>query len=113
VAELENQSLLCEISFLNVTISSSYWNGSTNPILNCDDLSSSNNSNSTAPDNFLRFPLLNFYDNEETNQTESISNSYIHLPSSILVLNQVYKASGVLIDDSNLVRLLLPGENNR
>ena len=111
MAQLEDQSLLCEISFPNVTISSSYWDGSNNQILNCD--LTSDNSNSTASDDFLRFPLFQFNDNEETNETESITSSYIQLPSSILVPNQVYKASGVLIADSNLISLLLPGENNR
>jgi len=115
VAQSEDQSLLCEFSFLNVTISSSYWDGSsTNPILNCDDLSSSDdNFNSTNPDDFLRFPLLQINDDEECNATERITSSYIHLPSSILVPGKVYRASGVLIADSNLIALLIPGENNR
>jgi len=112
VAQLESQSLLCEISLLNVTISSSYWDGSTNPILNCDPISS-DDSNATASDDFLRFPHLRYHNNEETNETESITNSYILLPNSILVPNQVHRASGVFIAATNLIQLLLPGANNR
>jgi len=91
VSKLTEQSLLCEISFENVTISSSYWDGHLGPIYDCEF--------ATLPETSLRFPV------------DRDVNSYILLPNSIREIP--YKASGVFIAASNLVKRLLPGLNNR
>lgn len=101
-AQLEEQSLRCDIFFPNVTIGSSYWDGSLNPILSCDLTNES--SYQTASEAFLRFPV-----NNEENKND---NSYILLPEDILVIEKIHIASGVLIPATNLIQQLLPGGNN-
>ena len=91
VSKLTEQSILCEISFENVTISSSYWDGHLSPIYDCEL--------TALPETSLRFPA------------DRDVNSYILLPNSIREIP--YKASGVFIAASNLVKQLLPGLNNR
>lgn len=102
-AQLEGQSLRCDIFFPNVTISSSYWDGSAlNPIFSCDLTNES--SYQTASEAFLRFPV--------NNQVNNNDHSYILLPEDILVIEKSHIASGVLIPATNLMQQLLPGGNN-
>jgi len=94
VAQLEAQSLSCEIFFPNVTISSSYWDGKPNPILDCDLNNTGSHLNYSEA--FLRFPKKN-------------CRSYIVLPNSSLVPQQVYKATGILLAAVNIIQNVLPG----
>jgi len=92
--------LLCEIPLKNVTISSSYWDGTQSPILGCDL------KNLPAQKVSLTFPNYENITNEDGN-----IKSYILLPSEIT--KSAYKASGVLIAASNLIKKILPGSENR
>ncbi len=96
VSKLAEQSVLCEISFENVTISSSYWDGHLGPIYDCDLIAMPSQETS------LRFP---------SDQDGNYFNNYILLPNTIR--ENPYRASGVFIAASNLVKMLLPGLNNR
>lgn len=101
LAKLENISLRCEISLPNVTLSSSYWDGSlNNKIFGCD--LASKNIYPSASEAFLRFPV--------NNQLKT-SQSYTLLPNKILDIEQAYMASGVLIAATNLIEQVLPGNN--
>lgn len=98
VAQLEGQSLSCEISFPKVTISSSYWDGTQNPIFdfNLDNIAGSYLNDSKV---FLHFPKKN-------------CQSYIVLPNSVLVPQHSYKATGILLSPANFIQKILPGSNN-
>ncbi len=89
--------LICEYSFSNVTISSSYWNGSQSNISVCS-------KNETFQLASLRFP------NRKDNDGMENLTSYIELPKDIG--KTPFKTSGVFIAASDLIQLLLPGSDN-
>ena len=104
LAKLEERSLLCEINFPNLAISASYWDGSSNPTFDCDlvDASYKSFSFSNPLESFLHFPMIN-----------NDHQSYIELPSSILIPGKQYKAAGVSIASEYFIQKNLPGANNR
>lgn len=90
--------LICEYSFSNVTISSSYWNGSQGNISDCHSKNTS-----------FHFTSLRFPNRQIDDAMESLT-SYIELPKDI---NKTpFKAAGVFIAASDLIQLLLPGSDN-
>jgi len=99
-SKMAGQPLFCEIPLENVTISSSYWNGTQDLIVGCDL------KNLSAQEVPLKFP--NYKDSTDINGNIK---SYILLPNTIN--RNPYKTSGVYIAASNLVKMLLPGFNNR
>lgn len=91
--------LLCENSFLNVTIYSSYWDGTQEKVLDC-------NLTSMVPLNTSRY----FPTRKKKNKLENTA-SYIELPEDIG--KSGYKIAGVYIGASNLLKLILSGSHNR
>jgi len=91
--------LICEYSFANVTISSSYWNGTQGNISNC------NSKNASFHLASIRFP-----NRKEDGEIGNMA-SYIELPKDIG--KTPFKSAGVFIAASDLIQLLLPGSNNR
>ena len=99
VSKLAGIPLHCEISSVNVTISSSYWDQiQGNVTFDCD-------LKEIESEVLLRFP------SEKSGSKMGNITSYIFLPKEIK--EKAYKAGGVFIAASKLVRQLLPGYNNR
>lgn len=102
VSKVVGMPLLCEIPFDNVTISSSYWDGGNqSSVFGCDLTNSS--AKQVVP---LTFPNY-----QNITNVDGHIKSYIRLPSEIT--ERAYKASGVFIAASNLIKILLPGSKNR
>ena len=100
VSKLAGIPLHCEISSVNITISSSYWDQVQGPnaVVDCD-------LKEIESEALLRFP------SEKSGSLMGNVTSYILLPKEIK--ENAYKAGGVFIAASKLVRQLLPGYNNR
>jgi hypothetical protein len=94
VAEMDGQSLRCEIYLSNVTLSSSYWDGSPNEIFDC------NLKAMPAPNIFYQFPLPG----------QSCHSTYIRLPEEAVIVGQTHKAAGLLISHY-ILQQLFPGQN--
>ncbi len=97
VSQYAEKSLLCEYSFDNVTIFSSFWDGIQEHFSVC-------NSTILIPLNTsLNFP---------TRKSSEMKNtaSYIELPEDIT--KSGFKSAGVYIAASNLIQLILPGSEN-
>ena len=101
VSKLAGIPLLCEISFDNISVSSSYWNGiQGESVVGCDL------KTEVQSESFLRFPS-----NKISGQMGNNVTSYILLPNEIIL--KTYKAVGVFIPASNLLKQFIPRNNNR
>ena len=100
MAHIENQSLRCETHFPNVSISSSYWDGSDQKIEDC----TLEDENFYSSDVFVRFPASILDRNCST---------HLLLPNSYFADGKPHKSAGVLLSASAMVNHLLPGANNK
>ena len=95
VADMDGRSLRCEINLSNITLSSSYWNGSSNEVNDC--------SLKPLPvsDIFHQFPL-------PTQSADDLT--YILLPEEAVIVGRTHKAAGLLISHY-ILQQLFPGQN--